>query len=319
MPILNHRSLILVYDAKRQGLDDFKAIATKIRAKAPDIAIFVVRAGDNLLSSVPPEAWNMPTFTVSFGPTGAFRPPRGPVAASHAIDKVEQYRRFVRAGIRTPRTSMFAFGMPLAPAEWSEFVILKPADFELTSHGDCVHLLRTEDAAAAKPVDFPADHPIQKGRMLIQSFVDTGPKPSKYRVLTLFGEVLYAQHVSLAQERPPLDAGREELAKAVVSTGGGEREYTFTEDPAILDVARAMARAFPGLPLLGCDIIRDWETGDLHALEINGGGNVWHFSSPWWAEQRRAMPHVARMMVEQFDAFDVAARTLIKATRAHAR
>ena len=36
-----------------------------------------------------------------------------------------------------------------------------------------------------------------------------------------------------------------------------------------------IAEAFPGLPLLGIDIVKHSETGELFALEVNGGGNTW--------------------------------------------
>jgi hypothetical protein len=48
-------------------------------------------------------------------------------------------------------------------------------------------------------------------------------------------------------------------------------------------------------------------------LEINPGGNTWHFSSPWATafEKERG----GRKLKDQLGAFDIAARVLIEKTR----
>jgi hypothetical protein len=51
------------------------------------------------------------------------------------------------------------------------------------------------------------------------------------------------------------------------------------EDEEVLSFARRIAAALPEIPILGCDIVREEETGSLHALEANSFGQTWHFSS----------------------------------------
>jgi hypothetical protein len=51
-------------------------------------------------------------------------------------------------------------------------------------------------------------------------------------------------------------------------------------DPDVLELARKVHAAFPNIPRLGTDILREAATGKLYVLERNPGGNTWHFSSP---------------------------------------
>ncbi|MFO1091377.1 MAG: hypothetical protein U1E46_17525 [Hyphomicrobiales bacterium] len=325
MPLLTSRNLILVYDRVRQGLDDFKEIARRIVASAPDVRVFIVRTEDSAVRSIPPEAWNSPTLTVAFGPLVAFRPPRGAVALSEPIEKLEQYRRFLTHGVGTPRSAPYRFGMALDEVEWGPFVLLKPTDLTQTSHGSFIQVFRTQRARMLSAADFAPDHPVHVGGMMVQQFIDTGKYPCRTRVMTLFGEPLHTQLARLQKPRPPLSASDADLAEAVVATnalqasGADDRVLVPDGRPQILAFARKVGAAFPDRPLLGIDIVEEAESGALYALEVNAGGNVWHFSSPTWASVRETFPNARTDMLNEFGAFDVAAKVLVKVTRQRAR
>ena len=87
--------------------------------------------------------------------------------------------------------------------------------------------------------------------------------------------------------------------------------------PDVIAFARRMHEAFPSIPLKGCDILREESTGRLYAIEINGGGNVWHFSSALFTRSRSQMGG-RDAMVEHYDPWPKAARILIQMTREHA-
>ena len=87
--------------------------------------------------------------------------------------------------------------------------------------------------------------------------------------------------------------------------------------PEILDFARRVAGCFPRIPLLGVDILQHHETGELFGLEINAGGNTWHFSSKGATSGRVAVGREARM--EQFGAWEIAVRALIEASDKYSR
>lgn len=312
------KNLILVLTPGRYDALDFVDIAKRVAARAPDLSVHVID-GTRDSFELPADAWMAPTLTIGIGPRTKFRPPRGPHLFSRQIDKLRQAEAMERFGIASPHAARFEFGMDMPASIWGDFILLKPAHLGRTSHGDGIQLFRRERLAALRAADFAADAPIRQTPMLAQRFIDTGVHPAKYRVLTLMGDILYCQRAALKQPRPDLSAPDADLERAVVSTGGGERDYVASYDEDVLDLGRRTAEAFGIVPLLGIDVIRDAKTGDLHVLEVNAGGNVWHFSSPMWADRRRLLPQVAQAMHEQFGAFDAAAKALTAAARRLAR
>lgn len=90
----------------------------------------------------------------------------------------------------------------------------------------------------------------------------------------------------------------------------------FCHDADILALAERAARVFPDIPLLGVDILRDADSGQLHVVEVNSRGGCWGFSS----RKATAMQQIlGRPFESQFDAFARAARGLIEETRRRAR
>ncbi len=65
----------------------------------------------------------------------------------------------------------------------------------------------------------------------------------------------------------------------MVSSGQG-CTFELFDDPDILSLAERAHAAFPRVPLLGIDILRDAESGQLFVVELNGIGYLWDFSSP---------------------------------------
>ena len=98
-------------------------------------------------------------------------------------------------------------------------------------------------------------------------------------------------------------------------TQKGDRTITFESEDDVLAVAKKTAEAFDHVPLLGIDIVRHASTSALYVLELNPGGNTWHFSSRMWEERRNKFPKLAQEMKTQFNAFDVSARALVEKTR----
>ena len=308
------RNLILIVRAGNFDPADFVDIGNRIAARAPDIQVFVV---DDAAPAgrLPEGIWASPTLTIAFRQRTKFKPKRGPFLFNRPIEKLDQAAMMGRHGVDVPQCDVFTPGMALPQYRFGDFVILKPADLRHTSHGGSIQMFRRERLAKMGMADFPRDHPVRHMPMLVQQFIDTGDYPTKYRILTLFGEVLYCQHTKLTAKRPELAASDNILETAVIATNSGERTYTPSGDPDVLNFARKTAGVFGGIPLLGIDVIQDVVTRHCYALEVNAGGNVWHFTSPMWAERRARYPEVTKDMHEQLGAFDVAAKALISATR----
>ena len=316
----SHREwhLVIVRQPGWQSAEDWDRIASHVRDIDPRIAVFLVRR-DVIHSYARRQAAGRPTLVFSPGPLEAFRPLRGRVYEGRPIAKLEQVERLAAAGVPVPRTAMLTPDLVLDPAVWGEFVIVKPTDLVRSSHGHGVKLMRTSRVRFKPTSDYPPDHPGHYGPMLVQQFIDTGDHISHYRALTLFGEPLYIDRDRAIAPRADLAAADEEIERTTIATQGIEKEKWLVEDPDVIAIARAAHAAIPEVPLKGCDILREAHTGALYVLEVNAGGNTWHFSSDQLARRRRLNgPEFERRRLQQFDALRTAARLLVEKTHAEA-
>jgi hypothetical protein len=316
------KNLILVMHRHLDATDLYD-VANRIVRMDASIAVHMV-SGKETAEALSADIWKRPSVTVGFGPTANFVPQRGPVFENRMVEKLEQYKRLCAAGIPTPRTERFEFGKRYDEKEWSEFVILKPLPLTLTSKKGWTRLYRTQRLEHLKVHDLPQDHFLRKGPGLVQTLIDTGPHPAKYRVLSLFGEALYSSMTRSAVPRAALDASDEELESSVIDAKNpksttadltGERNRLI-EDQEVLALAKRVHAVFPRIPYLGIDILRRESDGCLFALEVNAGGNTWHFSSR--KEGHRTRLGGRQAMVDQFGAWTVAAKVLIQVAHAHA-
>jgi hypothetical protein len=309
--LLPPKNLLLAVGFPRCDPADFKDIAQRIERIAPDIHVKVFHP--YRFSELPDSIWKTPTLLINLMLSEALKLPRGAALLSRQISKLLQDEMFRLGGIHSPKTAKFEIGMELNPEYWGDFVLMKPMPFHLMSKGQSIQVFRTRRLSGMSAEDFPSDHLIHSTPMLIQQFVDSGDFPQKYRALTLCGDVLYIAKDTCGTQRPDSSATDDEIESGIFHANGASIEYG--QYPEIHEFARKMATAFPSIPLLGCDIIRDVHTGELFALEVNAGGNVWHFSSKMMAESRNRKPEVLKRVHEQYGAFDVAAKALIRTTR----
>jgi glutathione synthase/RimK-type ligase-like ATP-grasp enzyme len=153
--------------------------------------------------------------------------------------------------------------------------------------------------------------------MIVQRFLDTGTYSQDYRVVTLFGNPLYALKRKSLIALPDLEQTEADtLVNGVVSNStAGEREVHYCYDKDVLDFAKTVYRAIPEVPLQALDVRRDRNDGRLYCLEINPGGYTWNFSS----RRAKATPTIDGIRREdQLGAWEIAAKALIEQTRLHA-
>jgi len=99
----------------------------------------------------------------------------------------------------------------------------------------------------------------------------------------------------------------------VPTSVGGERTWSFDDPPGdMIDLARRVGAVFPNIPLLGLDILRCKSTGKAHVLEINAGGNVWHYSSQLAAKERATHPDHFPSAEQKQRSFEMVAEILIR-------
>jgi hypothetical protein len=325
---MTKRNLILIHRGPEYELD-FEEISAKIFALDPDITTysFAISSTDQLSEA----AWQRPTLTVALNSMFNLKVKRGPVLKNYQISKLAQHKIFQEADLPTPPTLPFKFGMQLDPILFGEFVIIKPMSLVLGSQGRGVQLFRRRRLETMRSRDFPTGHLIHKDRegYLVQKFIDTGEFVPYTRVSTFFSEPMYSYFQRSKSPRGSLDSPDEVIETLRITNNSvifRERQLRAEDD--VVAFARRVHDAFPNIPLLGTDILREYGTGKLFVVECNPGGNTWHFSSKMTLPLRlkiggaslvgpkKAHVIARKMHIDQFNAFDRAARILTEKTRA---
>jgi hypothetical protein len=295
-------NLLIIHTPTAQDISDWREVARLVGERAPDIE---VRIAPNFSGNPITRKWQITRPSLVFSPhfLQNFRPRGGKIYAGHPYSKWEQVERFRAAGVAVPDTVLLPEALALDPRQWGEYVIVKSMR---GSRGRTVRLVRL-----AQLGKLAAELGSASASYLVQQFIDTGPQPSHFRVLTIFGRPLYCQ-IRYAKEAQPGMAsappGRYRL-----TTWGGARELRNDED--VLAFATRMSLAMAEVPVHGCDILREAATGQLYALETNPGGNTWHLSSPIG---RQTQHDGGLNRYEQFGALEVVADALIERTRKEA-
>lgn len=312
------RNLFIVFDPKRFAARDISEIANLVVRNAPDISIHIVHPRDTP-GSLNARVWDCPSLTVSLaGRASRFVPLRGPVLENKALSKIEQYRRMQAADLSMPKTALFRRGETYREEEWGELVVLKPADLKKTSHGKNVRLMRTR---RLNEISLGSGAAPDMADTLVQSFIDSGINPAVWRAMTFFGRTLYCMKSWSPQPRAPLDAPDSEIEASIIEPKQPEIVQAYEipamraliHDAEVVEFARRVHETVPAYPLLGCDIIRDAATQRLSLIEMNAGGNVWHFSSP---RASRGLAVITREhRIKQYGAWDIAADVLVEKVR----
>ncbi len=203
-----------------------------------------------------------------------FRLRRGIAWQGNPMSKSEEMERLVAAGISIPPYELLTESEQTKDlSHLGEYVVTKPAR---GGRGANVLLQR-----ASKVKWAPQETRIAgKSRILVaQKFIWTGPFATSYRVTSLFGECLWSEQVQAGPNRTPqIDKGKG-VSGTIVSSSK-DCVYKLNYDEEIIQFGLAAHRAFPKIPLLGVDVIRDANTGKLYVTEVNASGYVWHFTSP---------------------------------------
>ena len=314
--------LILVMRPGRQHIQDMIDIAREVAKAAPEILVHI--AGPfSTAADVDAWKWSLPTLTISLGRLGKFMPRRGPILQNRAVKKLDQCRRFAAMGIPTPHTERFEFGRHYREEDFSRLSVLKPMPLDLTSSGRDLMLCETRQLHQIVAAEFPPDHFLRKAPVLVQRFIDTGPKPEYFRVLTLLGEPILWMRVKSAVEQIDLSGSDTAVMdRAIVdprSTYGSvasdfEELLEFEVPSDVSEFAMQIYRGFPDIPLQANDIVREATTGKLFILEINAGGNTWDFSSRRVAESREKLGGRDKL-VSIYNPWPRAAKALIRKVR----
>lgn len=305
-------NLILVHQDGRQERADYEEIARLIAAADASISVYIVDTKEADWADAQ-RAREAPCVTVSPMPAKKFVPPRGPLFQGHNFPKSEQYEKLARIGVRVPRWSTLSPGAAFDAREWGPYVVVKPS---LGIRGAEVRVKRTGRVRYHPPEYYPAEHPAHKAPMLVQQFVYTGRWAANYRVVTLFGRTLMSWHCEQNRRFEPLES-RWAFESGGITVVSNKRDSTYrlVFEPDVVALAQAAHAAFPDQPLLGTDIVRDAESGELFVLECNPRGDVWLLSS----DMGRKIEAANGLDFEaQLGALGIAAEVLAGVTRSRA-
>ena len=218
--------------------------------------------------------------TLFFSPALIRNRPRipGRIACGFPLSKSEEYSILAEAGISVPRWVTLREGEIPNLDGFGDYLVRKPdygakgAEVRIVKRGR-VRWKRVVTAAAGPS---PA--------LLVQEFIYTGLWPVSYRVNTLFGRVLYCLRLTGNTNRPVLHGPNDFDSRGssgnspsiVANVRDSKAEYC--DDADIIRFGERAARAFPDLPLLGVDVLKEAGTGRLFVAEVNALGHNWNFS-----------------------------------------
>ena len=270
------RALILISNPAVNTAADFAELAQWITEASPETAVFVLPdVPDADARALVPD---LPTLTVSPAPVRRFRPRRGPLLQGQHVAKSVEYAALDALGIPVPRWARLLPGKRPELEGFGAYVVTKP---DFGARGADVRLERRAQAQWTRPRTELAERfggPFNP--RVAQEFVYTGAWPCSYRVATLFGVALFSFKVEADHSRQPLRDRTAFFGQSVVASGRG-CTFELCNDREILTLAERAHAAFPDVPLLGVDVLRDADSGQLFVIELNSLGFTWHFSSPW--------------------------------------
>ena len=314
------RNLILVASPLNAAEGDFEEIAEWVHAAAPDIDVTVMPDAPidlprNLLLPDRPSLIFSPRPIAAF----PFRRIRGAVYQGIRLRKAQEYTALEAIGTPLPRWCLITRDTEPDLRAFGPYVVVKPnnsgrgADVRIKLKGR----VRWSDRITpfTQRVAGPAIE------WIVQEFIYTGCWPISYRVTTLFGEALWAFRVEGSHDRRPLCSrygfrgGATGSGMSIVSAGK-RCIFALCDDPDIIALAQRAHAAFPHIPLLGVDIVRDADSGDLYVIEVNAVGYTWHFSSPRGIKIQREFGF---RFEDQFDGRRKASRLLVDWTRRFAQ
>lgn len=271
-------NILLVAQPDHVGLPDFECLADLICATAPDVHAFALQDQAYSAHSLNP-AMNRPTMIFSPVPLRYFTPWRGKVFQCRRLAKSQEYLALQGVGVPVPKWTLLTPDAMPELADFGPYVVVKP---DASGKGADVKIKRRDHVRWQVPrTDYTRKLQGENGNWVVQEFVYTGAHPVSYRVTTLFGEPLWAWKVQADSTRRVLkhrygfyEAG----GMSIVSSGKGS-VFSLIDEPEMSDLARQAHSAFPSIPVLAVDIVRDADTGQLFVIEVNAGGYTWHVSS----------------------------------------
>ena len=288
---------------------DFNQIAAHCRDIASDVCpITLLDSPRSILRAIFLAAY--PTLVFAPQRLLFYHPLRGTVCSGRLLPKSEEYRRLEAEAIPVPRWYLLSRSHSPDVSALGRYVVTKP---DYGGRGADVRIRRAS-RVRWKPPNTPVRFAARSG-VIAQKFIYTGRWPVSYRVSTLFGRTLCSLRVETSHHRRALDSPDNFDGIPITSSHLG-CSFWLNNEPEIIALGERAHRAFPEIPFLGIDILREEPSGRLYVIEVNSAGDVWHFSS----RTGRSIQQWAGIdFASQYGGLRRAAEILVTETRSQAR
>ena len=303
------RNLVLVTRPKWKTMhSDFRRIVQLVRELDPEVHAQVLWDKRNSLPR--PSLFLRPTVVVSplrirhlfWCPGARFQ--------ADLLTKSEEYAALEKCDIPVPKWALVTRDHRPSLETFGRYVVCKP---DAGAKGAEVKIKRTGRVRWSPPANNMARR-LKADGLLAQEFIYTGPWPVSYRVTTLFGKALFSWRVEADRSRRPLQGpdqwrGGAQGGGMSICSSGNACTFQLNNDREIIELGERAHAAFPEIPILGVDIIREEPTGKLYVIEVNSAGDTWHFSGGVGESIQRD----AQINFEsQFDGINTAAQVLVE-------
>ncbi len=220
------------------------------------------------------------------------------------IDKFTQFQSFQKSSIPTLTTMPFKFGMRF-PGTPLDIVTLKPSILD-TSLPSSMLTLRNAVLHQLVPGHFDQGHPIHKHPYVVQEFIETGTKPTSFRVILFRGVPILSYETVSRRERPNLGNNQVHVGPEFISNNDvWGYDMRLEADPEMIKLSVAMSVSVGHPPLAKCDLLYNGDKG-WRALEISGTDY-----NGWPLGRKNLVESLGREgMIKQFDMFKSIARQI---------
>ena len=267
-------NLILMHIPGFQHIGDFLTVRNMMIGIAPEVRTLIasridgrIQLPDNALETIN----SLPTMIFSPAPLDLPEQFRGTRLVARRTSKMKEYGLLAQENLPFPKSKYISTLADLDDLDLGERFVIKPnkgkqgKDIILVTAAACKDIVRTK--FGEKDLD-----------LIAQEAINTGPKPTSYRVFSVLGEVIYC--VRYASQTVDVEQSMAEANFAPIAANTtDDRFMELVDDQEVIALGRRVHRQFPMMPVLGQDIVRDIDTQELYILELNSGGWTWHLSS----------------------------------------
>lgn len=303
-------TIVMPYSAKRVTRSDCDEIAARIARRAPLVAF-------QPFDVAKPPAWlsgpfRQPVVTVTLNVTGAgpmlTRVP-GPKYVATNSSKLALLKHLAKVGLPVPVSALLTESFTPDPEQFGPYLTVKTMA-PGTSRARGIVSLKTEEfpRLRARLLQDYAEEIAAGHRPIVQRYVATGRRPTHVRVSSIFGRPVMAFRTTAPKPFNPAKM-RGITGGVATSNAAATRSRKLEAEADVLALGERAANAFPEIPVIATDIIRDAETGQLFCLEANVG-NLAALSAPICRELRADLGTQA--MLDQFGAYDVIAEAFLE-------